>query len=147
MLFVLFLVITAIHWTCAAAVICWRQNPPGGRQLHPTVFKHCSDAIKELAKLDKAYAPIAFSRRPGVGYQVPQRWVSRSCFIDLDMHSDDDEDSVSFMDIAIEAGTLAAACVAQPPHLGGTSFVGPKQVMNITILGLAPKRVHLPVTG
>ncbi|KAI4200119.1 MAG: hypothetical protein LQ350_004158 [Teloschistes chrysophthalmus] len=115
---------------------CFKQGPPGTPQLSPAIFKHCIDPIKELAKLDKAHAPIAFSRKRGIGYPLPQRWFSKSCWINLDMHNADDEDFASFMDISIEAGTLAASCVAQPPHLGGTVPVGAGKVMNITILGI-----------
>ena len=51
----------------------------------------------------------------------------------------------SFMEIAITAGTLAAQCVARPPHLGGTDVVGPRGVMNVTILGRSPRpSIRLP---
>ncbi|KAL9576356.1 MAG: hypothetical protein Q9212_007171, partial [Teloschistes hypoglaucus] len=114
---------------------CYMQSPRGMPQLRPGIFKDCIDKISELAELDKTHAPIAFSRKRGVGYPLPQRWYKKSCWIKLDTHNDYDEDVASFMEIAIEAGTLAASCVAKPPHLGGTITVGPRKVMNITILG------------
>lgn len=55
----------------------------------------------------------------------------------LDLESDEEEDTVSFYKIAIEAGVVNGACVAPAPHLGGTTRVGPKGVMNISIFGIA----------
>lgn len=53
----------------------------------------------------------------------------------IDMRSDNDEDTLSFREIAVEAGKLMLHCVAQPPHLGGLMLVGPKKVMDVTIFG------------
>ncbi|KAL8685816.1 MAG: hypothetical protein Q9224_005660, partial [Gallowayella concinna] len=117
---ILLLLLGAINWTYVASIGCWHQPAPPKPQYHTTVFKHCADLVKELAKLDKAYAPIKFSRKRGVGYKVPERWRKNTCFIVIDMHSDNDEDDVSFMDIAVEAASVAAACVVKEPHLGGT---------------------------
>ncbi|KAL8733661.1 MAG: hypothetical protein Q9181_003519, partial [Wetmoreana brouardii] len=119
-------VLAAVNWA-GAVPGCWRQSPPDRPQLQPTIFKHCLEVAKLLAKLDKAHAPILFSRRPGMGYKLPQHWAIGTCLATLDMHSDDDEETVSFMDIAIETGTLSGTCVAQPPHLGGTAVLGPKK--------------------
>ncbi|KAL8852959.1 MAG: hypothetical protein Q9221_002209 [Calogaya cf. arnoldii] len=141
MISILSLIIVAVNLVGVSADVgCWKQNPPPGRQHFSTVYKHCYEGIKDLAKLDKAYAPILFSRKPDAGYRVPERWITGTCFIHIDMHSDDDEDYVSFHHIAIEAGVINAACVARPPHLGGTSPVGPKRVMNVTIMGFRPLR-------
>ncbi|KAL8702812.1 MAG: hypothetical protein Q9201_004028 [Fulgogasparrea decipioides] len=131
----IFLILVVVNWA-GAVPGCWRQNPPDRQQLQPTIFKQCLEIAKFLAKVDKTDAPVSFSRRPGIGYKVPQHWVIGTCVATLDMHSDEDEDTASFMEIAIETGTLSAACVAKPPHLGGTAVLGPKKVMNITILGL-----------
>ncbi|KAL8752334.1 MAG: hypothetical protein Q9199_005822 [Rusavskia elegans] len=141
MISILLLVLVAVNWAGAvgeARVGCWKQNPSPGRQHFTTIYKHCYEGIKDLAKLDKAYAPILFSRKPDAGYRVPERWVTGTCYIHIDMHSNDDEDYVSFHEIAVEAGVINAACVARPPHLGGTSPVGPKRVMNVTIFGVRP---------
>ena len=146
MVLILLLLLVAINWAGAvgeARVGCWKQNPPPGRQHFTTIYKQCFEGIKDLAKLDKAYAPIVFSRKPGAGYRVPERWITGTCYIHIDMHSDDDEDFLSFHEIAVEAGVINAACVARPPHLGGTSPVGPKRVMNVTIFGVRPFRGSL----
>ena len=61
--------------------------------------------------------------------------MAGDCGVAIDMHSDDDEDSMSFHDIAVETGVILIRCVAHPPHLGGTQPVGPKKVMNVTVFG------------
>lgn len=58
---------------------------------------------------------------------------------------EDEEDSVSFFELAKEAGVVNGACVAKPPHLGGTIRVGPRQVINVSILG-RPPRLLAPTT-
>ncbi len=55
----------------------------------------------------------------------------------LDLESDEEQDTVSFYRIAVEAGVVNGACVAPPPHLGGTTRVGSKGVMNVSIFGIA----------
>lgn len=134
---VLLILLAVVSWVNVATAGCFRQNPPGRPQLHPTTFIECLDIIKSLVKYDKAYAPTLFSRRPGQGFQLPRHWIIGSCMMTLDMHSDDDEDSVSFYKIGVEAGVVNGACVARPPHLGGTIPVGPNQVINVTLYGLA----------
>lgn len=146
MVLILLLLLVAVNWAGAvgeARVGCWKQNPPPGRQHFTTIYKQCFEGIKDLAKLDKSYAPIVFSRKPDAGYRVPERWITGTCYIHIDMHSDDDEDFLSFHEIAVEAGVINAACVARPPHLGGTSPVGPKRVMNVTIFGVRHLRGNL----
>ncbi|KAL8644281.1 MAG: hypothetical protein Q9226_007844 [Calogaya cf. arnoldii] len=144
MISILSLIIVAVNLAGVSADVgCWQLNPPPRPQRFSTIYRHCYEGIKDLAKVDKAYAPILFSRKPNAGYKVPERWITGTCFIHIDMHSDDDEDYVSFHDIAVEAGVINAACVARPPHLGGTSPVGPKRVMNVTIMGVRPRRGNL----
>ena len=42
---------------------------------------------------------------------------------------------MSFYDIATEVGIILLRCVMHPPHLGGTQYVGPKKVTNVTVFG------------
>ncbi|KAL9004749.1 MAG: hypothetical protein Q9188_002433 [Gyalolechia gomerana] len=58
-----------------------------------------------------------FSRKPGVGYRLPAHWVHRSCVVHVSIE-EDEEDTVSFFEIAQEAGVVNGACVVRPPHLG-----------------------------
>lgn len=141
---ILLVFVAALSWANGVTAGCFMQNPPSRPQLHPTIFKHCLDGIAELVKYDKAMAPTLFSRKPGLGFKLPYHLSSRSCVVLLDMHSDDDEDLLSFYEIGIEAGVLNGFCVARPPHLGGTYLVGPKQVMNVSLYGRAPGGPFLP---
>ena len=132
MLLVLFALIIAVD--CDDEASCWGGVPRN--QLRPTTFKACSAVIKWLGSHDKEKAPITFSRRLGVGYRVPDQWASGNCVVGIDMHSDDDVDTLSFREIVVEAYAIALACVISPPHLGGSSQVGPKGVMNVTVIGV-----------
>jgi len=68
-----------------------------------------------------------------------ERLVFHTCALSIDMHSDTDEDTTTFKQIAVQAGTIMLACIAQPPHFGGTQYVGPRAVMNVTVFGI-PKQ-------
>lgn len=124
-----------IRSTLSDTIGCFAQSRAPRQRLIPTTFKACYELSKFLIHHDKAHAAIHFSRKPGAGFQVPDHWVSGNCVLAIDVHSDDDEDELSFKDIAVEAGAIMVRCVARPPHLGGTQFVGPKRVMNVTIVG------------
>lgn len=139
---ILFILFAAVGLSLSASPGCFQQSPPGGRHLHPTVFKECLDAIKEMVKYDKAHAPTLFSRKPGVGFTLPAIWVHRSCVVQISI-PEDEEDSVSFFEIATEAGVVNGRCVARPPHFGGTIRVGPKEVINVSILGRPRRPTYL----
>ncbi|KAI4120735.1 MAG: hypothetical protein LQ338_006801 [Usnochroma carphineum] len=128
--------------TFSASLICFRQRP-GGTILYPTTFKECYEIQKFLLRRDKPHAPLTFSRKPGIGYKVPDYWTVGNCALIIDMHSDDEEDTMSFADIAVETGAVNAGCVARPPHFGGTFPVGPKKVMNVTLIGSARSQLGL----
>lgn len=53
----------------------------------------------------------------------------------IDMHHDEDEDILSFLELGTAAGMVNIVCVAKPPHYGGTVSVGRKRVMNVTLYG------------
>lgn len=59
------------------------------------------------------------------------------------MHSDADEDTTTFKQIAVMAGTIMLACIAQPPHFGGTQYVGPMAVMNVSVFGIPNRRASV----
>ena len=132
MLLALFALMIAVN--CDDETSCWGGAPRS--KLRPTTFKACSAVIKWLGSHDKEEGPITFSRRLGVGYPVPDQWASGNCVVGIDMHSDDDVDTLSFREIVVEAYSIALACVISPPHLGGSGHVGPKRVMNVTVIGV-----------
>ncbi|KAL8936482.1 MAG: hypothetical protein Q9211_004165 [Gyalolechia sp. 1 TL-2023] len=142
MIFILFVLCTVLGWAASSSPGCFQERPPGEPRANPTVFVDCMEPIKSLVEYDKAHAPTLFSRKPGVGYRLPVHWIHRSCVLHVSI-PEDGEDRVSFFEIAQEAGVINAACVARPPHLGGTTRVGPKQIMNVSILGV-PRRSFPP---
>ncbi|KAL8730711.1 MAG: hypothetical protein Q9166_003903 [cf. Caloplaca sp. 2 TL-2023] len=111
--------------------MCWVQKTPTSAKPTPTIFKACDDALKlMLPDAKTAKVPMLFSRKPNHGFQVPRQWRRGNCVVKIDMHSEDDEDSVAFIDLASGASMINIRCVARPPHYGGTAVVGEKQVMN-----------------
>ena len=99
-----------------------------------------------LPDMSLAQKPILFSRKENHGYQVPRKWQRGNCIIMIDMHHDEDEDILSFLDLATAAGMVNIVCVAKPPHYGGTVSVGPNRVMNVTLYGaLSPQNPVLKV--
>ncbi len=81
---------------------------------------------------------------------MPYTWKLGTCVIGLDTHSPEDEDTFRLMDIAVQATLLNIGCVAPEPHYGGTVQVGPRAVMNVTILGwpfIFPQEAHLQLGG
>ena len=121
--------------TLGDTVGCFDQSTDPRRQITPTTYRACYGILDALLSKDKATAEIPFSRRSGVGFKVPEYWTSGNCVMVIDMHSENDVDSMSFLDIATEAGVIMVKCVMYPPHLGGTQPVGPKRVLNVTVFG------------
>ena len=67
--------------------------------------------------------------------------------IQLDVGSDDDEDTTTFEKISVAIGQIMWTCVVPPPHLGGMIHIGPKSVMDITLFGAhKPPALRLPVS-
>ena len=128
--------------TCAEdRVSCFRERTtlPSSyldTGIAPTTFQACYQVIKFLLRHERTDLPLLFSRIPGRGYLLPEQWLFSNCLFILDTHSDADEETTTFRQIAVAASTVLLACVAQPPHLGGTQTVGPKAVMNVTVTGL-----------
>ena len=118
---------------CADTIGCWANSPDS--KLSPTTFRECRHLIKWMNSFDKDKGEITFSRKPGVGYRLPDQWMLGTCVLGIDMVSDDVEDTVTFREIGIEAYTVALACVIRPPHLGGRRPVGPKGLINVTLWG------------
>ena len=113
----------------------------------PTTFKECYELVKRLAHHDKAEAAMIFSRKPGAGFRVPEHWVSGNCVLTIDMDSDNDEETLSFKDLAVDAGAVMVRCVMAPPHLGGTMLVGQRRSMNVTVFGYRKRVGGRPFNG
>ena len=109
--------------------------------LAPTTYHACFEIMRFFRSPQHAKLPFTFSRKADAGYLVPAQWLRGNCILHIDVNSDDDQETTTFEMISIAASQLAWSCVVPPPHLGGTVYVGPKSVMNVTIFG-----AHLPLT-
>ena len=135
-LYLVFLIVSATH-IYAERLECWTTSPKS--HLVPTTFKDCRRLIKWVNSFDQDRHPMTFSRKRGVGYQVPHQWIAGTCVLGIDMISDEAEDTLTFHEIGVEAYVLALGCVIHPPHLGGERSVGSRKLLNVTIWGYYDK--------
>ena len=127
----------SVTYIYAERLECWAATPR--THLVPTTFKDCRRLIRWMNSFDKDKNPMTFTRKPGVGYQVPRQWILGTCVLGIDMISDEAEDMLTFHEIGVEAYILALGCVIHPPHLGGERSVGPRKLLNVTIWGYNDK--------
>ena len=123
--------------TAAASVTCYEPVSPSS-PLIPITYHDCFQIIKFIVQHDRIERPTLFSRKPHLGYHLPDQWRSGSCVMRLDMNDDagpDEEETATFKDIVGAAATVMLGCVVPAPHFGGTQCVGAKNVMNVTIFG------------
>ena len=126
---------------------CFVREVAMRQPIAPTTFKACYELVKRLVHHDKAEAAMIFSRKPEAGFRVPEHWVSGNCVLTIDMDSDNDEETLSFKDLAVDAGTVMVRCVMNPPHLGGTILVGRRKSMNVTVFGYRKRVGGGPLSG
>ena len=126
---------------------CFVREAAFREPIAPTTFKVCYELVKGLVHHDKAEAAMIFSRKPGAGFRVPEHWVSGNCVLTIDMDSDNDEETLSFKDLAVDAGMVMVRCVMNPPHLGGTILVGRRKSMNVTVFGYKNRVGGGPLSG
>ena len=126
---------------------CFAREAASRQPIAPTTYKACYDIVRRLVHHDKAEAAMTFSRKPDAGFRVPEHWVSGNCVLTIDMDSDNDEETLSFKDLAIDAGTVMVRCVMIPPHLGGTTIVGQRKSMNVTVFGYRKPVGGRPLNG
>lgn len=89
-----------------------------------------------MMRQERVDLPLRFTRKAGEGYRLPAQWKAGNCGLQLNLISEDDVETASFREIAIEAGKIMLTCVALPPHYGGTNWVGLNQVMNVSVFGV-----------
>lgn len=93
---------------------------------------------------EKALAPVIFSRSKDAGFQVPESWTYGQCTIEIDMITEDIEETTTFAAIFKRAFDLTKECVIHPPHLGGRSLLGNHGYLKIWIYGFG-KRVTIDI--
>lgn len=129
-------ILSLLLYTLAHSLECYIPPPDvASRHFVPTTFHACYPILKFLVRHERVDLPLHFSRRPGVGYLVPAQWTSGNCVVSIDVQSSDDVETASFGQIAHEAGLVLLGCVVQPPHLGGSQWVGEQKVMKVTVFG------------
>ncbi|KAL8752053.1 MAG: hypothetical protein Q9199_006003 [Rusavskia elegans] len=114
-LLLLLLAIFMVPTMAARDAVCWMQKTATSEKPIPTVFKACHDAIKIMFPDPvSGQKPILFSRKENHGYQVPKQWRRGNCVIKIDMHDDDAEDTLTFLDLATAGKAIFGALITQP---------------------------------
>lgn len=119
---------------------CWQQNPANETQLKPTVYKECREIITKIPMGQKSLAPLVFSRDSTAGFKVPESWQYGSCVVTIDVGGDDVHETSTFAAITKRAFALMVECGIKEPHLGGRSFVGDHDRLEVLVLGVGTGR-------
>ena len=129
---------------------CYSQNPPRQTQRPSTTYTVCTQAINRISTGRALDTPVVFGHSVKVGQSLPTEFVHKgyygSCVIKIDME-DGEQDTMTWNDIVFSAGKLRDECVAAPPHLGGESKAGPRQLLDIKMYGLAKEKSYLAAPG
>lgn len=113
---------------------CFHQAPPTEPQLFRTNFIDCFSAAKKIAAYE-TYRPMNFVRDPNATFALPNSFTYRTCLIHLDMVSADAEDFFYVGQISNVAVEIARRCTALAKARGGMGFAGPRQLMEVVVLG------------
>ncbi|MCJ1452984.1 hypothetical protein MMC28_003329 [Mycoblastus sanguinarius] len=113
---------------------CWAQNPLGEPQLIPVIYKNCREAITSIPMGGKALAPVTFGRSADSGFKVPQSWDYGGCGVGIDVKTEDSVETTTFAAILKRAFDIAVECVIKPPHFGGRSFIGEKELLTVFVM-------------
>ena len=113
---------------------CFHQAPPTEPQLLPTNFVDCFNAANQIAA-DDTYEPMTFRRDPDATFALPNSFEYRTCRIHLDMVSAEAEDFFYVGQIRDVAIAIARRCTALAKARGGVGFAGPRQLMEVLVLG------------
>ncbi|KAL8798861.1 MAG: hypothetical protein Q9223_007790 [Gallowayella weberi] len=124
-----------------------KRRTPEDIHLKPIRYSDCIEAARKITFGDKSRAPMAFSRSPHIGMQVPEHWSSGTCAIRIDMKQQEDEDTFPLLDVANAASMLAERCSdfdIRSSGAGGLGYVGPKKVVVIFVYGQTPPPAPRP---
>ena len=130
--------VTLLNATLAATATleCWAQNPSNESQLLPVIYKECRETVLSIYLGQKALAPIVFGRSPDAGFQVPHTWDYGSCEVVIDVREEGLWETETFAAILKRAFNLAIECVIKAPHLGGRSFLGREEGLQVSMYGV-----------
>ena len=113
---------------------CFRQAPPEEPQLSRTNYVDCCYAVQKIAVYD-THRPMHFRRNHDTDFILPHSFTYRTCVISLDMVNASAEDFFYLEQILYVATDTARRCTALYQALGGMATVGPKQLMEVYVLG------------
>ena len=111
-------------------------QPP--RPLHRIEYSGCTDAADKMLTSMPANVPIVFSRNQEADFPLPWRGRSQNCMMILDVANQDDEDIMSLRTAHEIALALCSMCVGGYYKQGGTTPVGPRGLVRISVYGTEP---------
>ena len=104
----------------------------------PANYHDCKTAIEKIPR-SSGRLPYIFSRSSHSTYKLPRSFHSGTCFINLDMLHDEQTDILTLNQVREAALALALDCTTGPVFdLGGVRAVEPRNLLYITIMGVAP---------
>ena len=137
-MFVLVLLLFSFALRARAASRCYVQDK-GDDDVYRAARQDCIEVAKLMIHGDKAYAPMVFSRKEGVGFKVPHEWAFKegTCFISINTVEEDDEVVYSVAKMARTVATIIHDCLDNPAFdkLGGKGECGPEQKISVTVAG------------
>jgi hypothetical protein len=129
-----------LNGSLSSTLDCWQQHPAKEMQLPPIIYKECREIIAQIHVGEKSLAPLVFSRSSSAGFKVPESWQHGSCVVTIDVKGNDAHETSTFAEITKRAFSLMVECVIKEPHLGGRSFVGDHDGLEVLLFGLEPGR-------
>jgi len=129
-------IIPLLNASLSSPLDCWQQNPASQPQLKPIIYKECRDIITKIPMGQKALAPLVFSRSATEGFKVPESWQYGSCVLTIDVEGADVYETSTFAAVTKRAFALMVQCVINEPHLGGRSFVGDHDGLEVLVFGV-----------
>ena len=104
----------------------------------PANCHDCKTAIDKIPR-SSGRGRYIFSRNSHSTYKLPRSFYSGTCFITLDMLHDEQMDILTLAQVREAALALALDCTTGPVFdLGGVRAVEPRNLLYITIMGIAP---------
>lgn len=96
----------------------------------------CLQAALQILHAGSLTRPIIYTRRSTRGiFPLPKTLQYGTCVISVDVMQDSDEDKFPLSMLHRSALELVMACVGGASHVGGKTFVGPKKLVYVLVLG------------
>ena len=124
-----------------SAFQCFDPTFPPPALSYPIRYPGCLDAADEILLSRRKNVPLTFSRSENADIQLPWRIHGGNCLMSLDVLNNDDEEVMSIQDANEIATALCRVCVRGYYRYGGTTPVGPRRVVHISVYGTTPVTV------